>query len=265
MNKDTPTYIKRFPSNNSRKADVPIGSMPVIKPAMPAVRAAQMPSGVGLDSSAVRARMVQRLRDAQLAPEVILAAIQAVPRHEFVDAALAAQAYEDNALPIGHQQTISKPSSVARLLTAARLHERAHKQARVLDIGSGCGYQAAVLAQLCREVVSVERFADLHEKARANLRKIGLQGVRFVHADAAVLGVQYGQFDAIVSAASAASLEQVPQSWLERLAVGGVLVAPVGQAEQKLLRVVKLSAEPFDYEATLLEAVKFVPLQSGKL
>jgi protein-L-isoaspartate(D-aspartate) O-methyltransferase len=212
--------------------------------------------------------MVQRLREKQLAPESILAAIEAVPRHEFVDPGLVAQAYEDTALPIGQGQTISKPSSVARLLAAAGIHQHAHKQARVLDIGTGCGYQAAVLAQLCREVVSIERFRELHEKARVNLRKIGvlgIHGVRLVHADAAEIAASYGQFDAIVSAASAASVEQVPASWIARLAVGGILVAPVGQAEQKLLRVVKRSEAALDVEASLLEAVKFVPLQSGKL
>jgi protein-L-isoaspartate(D-aspartate) O-methyltransferase len=297
---DTVTRIKRFPadyerdndshgksirdtglnSRRSKQAQPPpqrttARNSQLVATAMPASPSAistqpsitHMPSGVGLDSSAIRMRMVQRLRAAQAAPEPILAALQAVPRHEFVDAGLVAQAYEDTALPIGHGQTISKPSSVARLLAAANLHRHAPKQARVLDIGTGCGYQAAVLAQLCREVVSIERFKDLHEKARTNLRKVGvlgIHGVRLVHGDAAAINTSYGLFDAIVSAASAASVEQVPPVWIERLAVGGVLVAPVGQAEQQLLRVVKLSDAPGDVQATLLEAVKFVPLQSGK-
>jgi protein-L-isoaspartate(D-aspartate) O-methyltransferase len=223
------------------------------------VAAPAMPSGLGLDSAAIRARMVERLRAQRVGNPLVWEAMLRVPRHQFVDAALAAQAYEDTALPIGHGQTISKPSSVAQLLVAIGVGARPVRLRRVLDIGSGCGYQASVLALVCDQVFSLERIRALHLKAVANTAPLRLVNLRLVYADAHELPARYGQFDAIVSAASAGD---VPPVWFERLAVGGVLVAPVGQREQHLVRIQRRGEKEFTRE--VLEGVNFVPLQSGK-
>jgi protein-L-isoaspartate(D-aspartate) O-methyltransferase len=225
--------------------------------------------GVGLDSSAVRERMVQRLRDAGGVAEVVLAAFAAVPRHRFVDSALVQQAYEDTALPIGLSQTISKPSVVARMLSLlcgsalaqGRLQQgQAKPFGRVLEIGSGCGYQAALLAQLSRSVVSVERLRALHEQARAKLDAIGVQDVRLVFGDGRLGHAPNAPFDAIVAAAGG---EDLPSAWLDQLAVGGRLVAPMhdAQAGGQVLLVVDRDAS--GYHRYTQEGVHFVPLKFG--
>lgn len=254
----TPPRTRRFPAAlPGVPASVPRATSPnTAAQAHGAPRAATVASGVGLDSMAVRARMVDDLARRRLGNDVIWRAMREVPRHRFVDAALAAQAYEDTALPIGHGQTISKPSTVAVLLAAIGVQRGL---GRVLDVGTGCGYQAALLARVCGTVYSIERVRALHERAVANLRPLQLPNLHLIHGDAAQLPEGYGQFDAIVSAASAAD---VPRAWYERLQVGGVLVAPVGQQSQQLLRVVRSGAHAFTEE--FLEAVNFVPLQSGK-
>ena len=243
---------RRFP------ASLPSNAGHAASPKTPPLRAQIAPTGLGLDSAAIRARMVARLQNQRIGNATIWEAMLRVPRHQFVDAALAAQAYEDTALPIGHGQTISKPSSVAQLLVAIGVSGRVRLK-RVLDIGSGCGYQASVLALVCDQVLSMERIEALHLKAVANTAALRLHNLRLIYADAHELPVRYGQFDAIVSAACAGD---VPPVWFERLALGGVLVAPVGQREQHLVRVQRVGEKQFTRD--VLEGVNFVPLQSGK-
>jgi protein-L-isoaspartate(D-aspartate) O-methyltransferase len=178
-----------------------------------------------------------------------------VPRHLFVDQALASRAYEDSALPIGFEQTISQPYVVARMVEAARA---GRTLARVLEVGTGCGYQAAVLARLAREVFSIERIQPLAEKARANLRPMRLANVRLVYGDGYQGLPEVAPFDAIVVAAAAA---QVPAALLDQIAVGGRLVMPVGTAAQHLLLVERTAQ---GHKETRLEAVRFVPLRLGK-
>ena len=224
------------------------------------------PSGLGLDSSAVRARMVQRLRTEGAACDTVLAAFETVPRHQFVDSALAGQAYEDTSLPIGWQQTISKPSVVARMLSlvfqGALARQRGHL-GRVLEIGTGCGYQTALLAHLSRSVLSIERLQPLHERARLNLEPWPVQHVRLLHADGRLGHAPQAPFDTIVAAAGGESL---PEAWTSQLAVGGRIVAPMVDAargSQVLLVVDRLGPGPQELQQTWHDAVHFVPLKSG--
>ena len=225
------------------------------------VAVAATPSGMGLDSVAVRARMVQRLAVGGIVSEPVLQAMGRVDRHRFVDSALANQAYEDTSLPIGLGQTISKPSVVARmvelLLGAACV--RADGLGRVLEIGTGCGYQAAVLSVLAREVYSMERLRSLHEKARDNLRPLRLANVHLLFGDG-MLGYPKGApYAGIVAAAGGVSL---PHAWCEQLAVGGRLVAPISGADgQQRLLVVDKTVHGLTQ--SVLEPVHFVPLKSG--
>lgn len=223
----------------------------------------QVPSGIGLDSAAVRARMVGRLREGGIADDAVLQALASVERHRFVDSALATQAYEDTSLPIGHGQTISKPSVVARMLELLR--EGANARAggslgRVLEIGTGCGYQTALLALLARAVVSIERVRPLHEKARANLHGLRRGDVRLVYGDGRAGHAPWAPYDTIVAAAGG---EDLPPAWLEQLAVGGRLVAPVHDAAAgQVLAVVDRSAHGCTERR--VGAVCFVPLKSGR-
>ena len=221
------------------------------------------PAGLGLDSAAVRARMVQRLREAGLRDERVLAAFAAVERHRFVDTALANQAYEDTSLPIGLGQTISKPSVVGQMLEAL-LHGRAPRQGlplgRVLEIGTGCGYQAALLAQLAERVVSVERLAPLAEKARTNLAEAGVDSVEVRHGDGRLGAPEWAPFDAIVSAAGG---DELPAAWAEQLARGGRLVAPVGLLRPGVQQLLVCEAGPRGLVRSVVGEVYFVPLKSG--
>ena len=220
------------------------------------------PSGLGLDSAKVRQRMVQRLRADGVRSEALLAAMGQVQRHQFVDTALAIQAYEDTSLPIGHGQTISKPSVVARmidLLFEGANARRDGQLGQVLEIGTGCGYQTAVLACLAQHVVSIERIGPLFDKARANLAGSRLNQVRLVHGDGMLGHGPRAPYDSLIAAAGG---EDLPQAWLDQLAVGGRLVAPMvvpggGQA----LVVVDRSAGGWTRHQQ--EAVHFVPLKSG--
>ncbi|MFZ5488390.1 protein-L-isoaspartate(D-aspartate) O-methyltransferase [Thiomonas sp.] len=217
-----------------------------------------LPRQAGLDSDAVRRGMVDKLRQFGGFDERVLQALQEVPRHHFVDPGLAAQAYLDNALPIGYEQTISKPSVVARGLDAAlrALAPRANL-GKVLDIGTGCGYAAAVTARIATEVYSVERIRALHDLARNNLRALRVPNLRLILGDGMLGCPQGAPFDAIVSGAAALTL---PQAWLDQLAVGGVLIAPIGDPQQLLLYR-KRSATKLD--VLPLEGARFVPLKSG--
>ena len=219
-------------------------------------------AGFGLDSADVRARMVGRLRAEGVAHPLVLAAFAAVPRHLFVDPALATQAYEDTSLPIGHGQTISKPSVVARMLELLFGAERARAAGDlgvVLEIGTGCGYQAALLSQLGKRVLSVERLKPLHDKARELLAPMRSSRLRLVFDDGMRGHPPGAPYDSIIAAAGG---DEIPQAWLDQLAVGGRLVSPVQRpgAGQVLVVVDRLADR---YTRSVHEAVKFVPLKSG--
>ena len=219
--------------------------------------------GLGLDSQAVRVRMVQRLRAEGAVCEPVLAALASVPRHRFVDSALAAQAYEDTSLPIGLGQTISKPSVVARML--ALLYEgrdaaRSGSLGRVLEIGTGCGYQAALLSLLAQQVISLERLRPLFERARENLAALRRDNLRLVYGDGRLGHAPNAPYDAILCAAGG---DDVPAAWLEQMAIGGRLIAPTRSdaGAGQVLLVVDRSAHGWSRQCH--EAVHFVPLRSG--
>ena len=217
-----------------------------------------MATGLGLDSQAVRDHMVQKLAAQGVQDSRVLAAMGQVERHRFVDSALVYQAYEDTSLPIGLRQTISKPNVVARML---ELLVRGHdgKLGRVLEIGTGCGYQAAVLAKLATEVYSIERLRGLHDKARENLRPMRVGNLHLLFGDGMAGYARGAPYAAIIAAAGG---EALPQAWMDQLAVGGRLVAPVqGANGAQALVVVDKTARGITQ--TLLEAVHFVPLKSG--
>jgi len=212
-------------------------------------------SGFGMTSQRTRTRMIERLREQGIVDEEVLAAIAAVPRHVFVEEALASRAYEDTALPLGFSQTISQPYVVARMIEA--LLAGRDDLGKTLEIGAGCGYQAAVLAQLTDEVYAVERIAPLLAKAKANLRAIRQLKVRLKHADGQLGLPEAAPFDTIIVAAAAA---RVPRALLQQLAPNGRLILPLGAASQQLV-LIERRAEGF--VETRLEAVRFVPLLSG--
>ena len=232
---------------------------------VPPIAAAPIPGpgGHGLDSAGVRERMVQRLRAGGLQHESVLRALAAVPRHHFVDTALAAQAYEDTSLPIGLGQTISKPSVVGRmieLLFAGGTARASGSLGRVLEIGTGCGYQAAVLMQLSRQVMSVERLKPLHDKARQHLAGLREHHIRLVYGDGRLGHPPNAPYDSIIAAAGG---DDLPAAWLEQLAPGGRLVAPKveGRGGAQVLVSVDRTADGFVH--TVHEGVMFVPLKSG--
>jgi protein-L-isoaspartate(D-aspartate) O-methyltransferase len=263
-----PLALGRLPGASKAAPAGGADSRAVLRPQHHAARAhadagrRSAPAGLGLDSADVRARMVLRLREEGVAHPRVLAAFAAVPRHLFVDPGLATQAYEDTSLPIGHGQTISKPSVVARMLEL--LSDGANARVRgdlgtVLEIGTGCGYQAALLAEAGRRVVSIERVQPLHEKARALLAPLRTGKLRLVLGDGTLGHLPGAPYDSIIAAAGASS---IPPAWLEQLAVGGRLVSPVQQgARGQVLVVVDRTAEGYTHNAH--EAVKFVPLKSG--
>ena len=217
-----------------------------------------MPAGVGLDSQTVRSRMVDKLARQGLQDPEVLAAMGLVERHRFVDTALANQAYEDTSLPIGLGQTISKPNVVARMLELLR-EGRSGRLGRVLEIGTGCGYQAAVLSHLAVEVYSIERLRGLHDKARENLRHFRLPNVHLLFGDGMEGFAKGAPYAAIIAAAGG---EAIPKAWVDQLAVGGRLVAPMQTASgQQALVVIDKTAQGI--RQSVLEAVPFVPLKSG--
>jgi protein-L-isoaspartate(D-aspartate) O-methyltransferase len=215
-----------------------------------------------MDSAAVRARMVQKIAASGVDDPVVLAAMGAVERHRFVDTALVNQAYEDTSLPIGLGQTISKPGVVARMLALLReglSPADGRIPGRLLEIGTGCGYQAAVMSHLAAEVYSIERLRGLHERARDNLRPFRLANLHLIFGDG-MLGFPKGApYAGIVAAAGG---EAVPEAWLEQLAVGGRLVAPLVTANGQQALVV-IDRKPQGFTRSVLEAVHFVPLKSG--
>ena len=226
-------------------------------------RRLQSPTGMGLDSAGVRARMIQRLRGAGLHSEAVLGAMNLVPRHLFVDPALVAQAYEDTSLPIGLGQTISKPSVVGRMIEMLMAgpggQARGHL-GRVLEIGTGCGYQAALLSHLGRQVVSIERLKPLHDKARELLAPLRRDNLRLVYGDGRLGHAPNAPYDAIIAAAGG---EALPPTWLEQLAVGGRLVAPMQAEGGRGQVLVVVDRTPQGWSRQVHEAVNFVPLKSG--
>lgn len=212
-------------------------------------------SGIGMTSQRTRTRMIERLREQGIRNEAVLAAMAAVPRHVFVEEALASRAYEDTALPLGMGQTISQPYVVARMIDLL-LNGRSGL-GKTLEIGAGCGYQAAVLAQLTNEVYAVERIQPLLEKAKANMRKLQQFNVRLKYADGQMGLPEAAPFDSIIVAAAAS---RVPPALLQQLAEGGRLILPVGTGEQYL---VFIERTPQGFTETRLDGVRFVPLLSG--
>jgi protein-L-isoaspartate(D-aspartate) O-methyltransferase len=212
-------------------------------------------NGIGMTSQRTRDRMVARLRENGIRDESVLSAMASVPRHIFVDEGLASRAYEDTALPIGFEQTISQPLVVARMLEELRA---AKPLANVLEVGTGCGYQAALLARVARDVYSVERIAELLEKARRNLRPLRLSNLRLVHADGALGLPEAAPFDGIIVAAAAAG---VPDALLQQLAPGGRMIVPVGSGDQALCLIERTAT---GLTEKWLDAVRFVPLRGGK-
>lgn len=212
-------------------------------------------TGIGMTSQRTRERMLTRLREQGIKDEVVLSAIGTVPRHIFVDEALSIRAYEDVSLPIGFGQTISQPYIVARMSEILRNGATLNK---VMEIGTGCGYQTAVLSRLAKEVYSVERIRPLVMKARGHLRELKCVNVKLDHADGNMGLAQLAPFDGIMVTAAAS---HIPQDLLDQLAIGGRLVIPVGTDEQVLYLVERTSK--YDYHQTKLEPVKFVPLLGG--
>ena len=213
-------------------------------------------SGIGMTSQRTKLRMVDRLREQGIKDETVLAAMFAVPRHLFVDEALASRAYDDVSLPINFNQTISQPYIVARMIEILR---NGQQLGRVLEIGTGCGYQAAVLAQVAAEVYSMERIAPLYERAKKQLREMKLRNVTVRYADGCAGLPEVAPFDGIIMAAAAPTLLPALR---EQLKVGGRMVLPVGMQEQ-FLYLIERDAKGF--RETRLEPVKFVPLLMGKV
>lgn len=213
-----------------------------------------------LVSDAVRKAMTARVAKQGVKDGKVLAAMEAVPRHLFMEPALASQAYIDASLPIGYHQTISQPYIVARMIEVMRDNRNGGTLNRVLEIGTGCGYQAAVLALVAKEVYSIERIKGLHELAKSNLRPMRVANIRLHYGDGMLGLPQAAPFDGIILAA--AGLE-VPQALLEQMTIGGRLVAPVGDRRQVLQLIERVSK--FEWKSSTLEDCHFVPLRPGTI
>jgi protein-L-isoaspartate(D-aspartate) O-methyltransferase len=212
-------------------------------------------TGIGMTSDRTRARMVERLRRDGIRDEVVLSAMNAVPRHIFVDEALAIRAYDDAPLPIGHGQTISQPFVVAKMSEAMLA---AGTPGKVLEIGTGCGYQTAVLAPLVRFIYSIERIGPLLERARARFKELGIRNVHLRHGDGFQGWPAHGPYDGILMAAAPLA---IPEVLFQQLAPGGRLIAPVGpEGRQQLLRFTRRGDE---LQKEMLGQVSFVPLLKG--
>ncbi len=226
---------------------------------MSAVRPGRNLAGIGMTSHRTRARMVERLREQGIGEARVLEAMGSVPRHLFVEEALASRAYEDTALPIGFGQTISQPYVVARMIEALI---RNRELGKVLEVGTGCGYQAAVLAQLAPEVYSIERIRELLERARANLRELRLKNLRLAHGDGAAGLEKAAPFDSIILAAAA---REMPKALLQQLARGGRMILPLHEAGADAQRLVMVERSRLGYSESTLDPVRFVPLKAGKV
>jgi protein-L-isoaspartate(D-aspartate) O-methyltransferase len=209
-------------------------------------------------SDSVRKSMVSRIVQLGVTDAKVLAAMEAVPRHLFLEPGLASQAYIDASLPIGYHQTISQPYVVARMIEVMCNNKHGGALNRVLEIGTGCGYQAAVLSLVAKEVYSVERIKPLHELAKTNLRPLRIANIRLHYGDGMLGFPQVAPFDGIILAA--AGLE-VPQTLLEQMTIGGRLVAPVGSRHQVLQLIERVGRR--EWTTTELEDCHFVPLRPG--
>ena len=221
--------------------------------------------GIGMTSQRTRERLIQRLQEEGIRNMALLEIMRSTPRHIFVDEALASRAYEDTALPIGHGQTISQPYIVARMTEALiGTNPGAAPLANVLEIGTGSGYQTAILARLVEQVYSVERIDPLIKLARQRFSELGLRNIRLKHADGILGWPEYAPYDGIVVTAAPS---EVPMALLEQLAMGGRLIIPVGGPvdpgghAQTLLRITRT---PDGYQKERLDAVSFVPLVAGR-
>ncbi len=258
---ESPSISSRQTATQNAARHAASGRLPVVasrvqevKPPAPQIdRMANLP----LVSEAVRKAMVQRVAQQGVRDPFVLAALEKVPRHYFLEPGLAPQAYVDASLPIGYHQTISQPYIVARMIEVMR-EGVGGKLGRVLEIGTGCGYQAAVLAEVADEVYSIERIRPLHELARANLRPLRIPNLRLHYGDGMLGLPQCGPFDGIILAA--AGLD-VPQALFDQMAIGGRLVAPVGTNEQRLKLIVRTQRN--EWIADMLEPCHFVPLRPG--
>ena len=256
-----PTFPARLPSSNPQPSSLRALNKPVPGKAPPLAQAHDGLRG----HAAARQRMVQRLSQLHgISDPAVLAAMFAVERHRFVDSALVGQAYEDTSLPIGFEQTISKPQIVARML---QLLQQAGlpPDAKVLEIGTGCGYQVAVLRQLFSKVYSIERISGLHTKAHANLLALHesgalIDGIHLLLGDGMLGYAKGGPYHAIIAAAGGAAL---PQAWLEQLAPGGRIIAPIEQAKAGQALVMVDKDPSGQVRQQILDAVHFVPLKSG--
>ena len=241
-------------TQNARQgANLTVRSSPAIKNEKISEQAT--PFASPLISDGVRKAMVARVAQQGVSDKHVLAALQAIPRHMFLDSGLASQAYVDASLPIGHHQTISQPYIVGRMLEILRNGSTLDK---VLEIGTGCGYQAAVLSLIAKDVYSVERIKALHDLAKNNLRPMRIANIRLHYGDGMLGMPQIAPFDGIILAA--AGLE-VPQALLMQLKVGGRLIAPVGDRHQVLQLIERVSQH--DWRSTMVENCHFVPLRSG--
>ena len=206
-------------------------------------------------SDRIRQAMVARVAQQGVKDPLVLASMEAIPRHLFIESGLSGQAYIDASLPIGHHQTISQPYIVARMIEIMRNGKALDK---VLEIGTGCGYQAAVLSLVAKDVYSIERIKALHELAKENLRPMRIANIRLHYGDGMLGLPQVAPFDGIILAAAGM---EVPQALLEQLAVGGRLIAPVGGRNQVLQLIERLSAK--EWRSSVLEQCHFVPLHQG--
>ena len=210
--------------------------------------------GIGMTSQRTRERLIQRLMDQGITQFEVLEAIRSVPRHLFVDEALAHRSYEDTALPIGYGQTLSQPYVVAKMSELALAQGRPKK---VLELGSGSGYQTAILARLVGEICAIERIKPLLVRARKQLRALRVRNVRLRHGDGLDGWASEAPFDLILGAAAP---EHLPTQLLEQLALGGRLILPVGGERQQLMMV---TATPEGYVEEVIEEVNFVPMVRG--
>lgn len=215
--------------------------------------------GIGMTSQRTRDRMVKRLIEQGISDARILEIMRTTPRHIFVDEALSSRAYEDTALPIGYNQTISQPHTVAKMTEL--LFEKRESFSKVLEIGTGCGYQTAILAKLVGEVFSVERILPLQKKAMAHTKLLHLKNIRYAHSDGGWGWKEFAPFEGILVAASPT---EIPEALLQQLAVGGVMIIPVGDSEgnQTLQRVIRIENS---FQIEELEPVSFVPFLAGKV
>ena len=214
--------------------------------------------GIGMTSARTRERLVKRLADGGISNQAILERIRSVPRHLFVDEALQSRAYEDSALPIGHSQTISQPYIVALMTQALVDGKTAGELRKVLEVGTGCGYQTAVLASLVGTIYTIERIRDLSRSTRTRLSELGVHNVRYRHGDGMEGWPGQAPFDGILVAAAPSG---IPQALMDQLAVGGRLIIPVGPAgQQELVRMTRTAS---GLEQEVLCQVSFVPLLEG--